>query len=103
VLSMETDPSAVTISMPDTAVARLPFASPDPCVPVAHEPAIEICGSEARFCNAQPAEFRYEASSAYRIPALTVTQECPESISMIRGRPATEMRSPAVSAMRLNE
>jgi hypothetical protein len=30
-----------------TAVARLPFASPEPCVAVATAPATEMCGSDA--------------------------------------------------------
>src|SRR5216684_5889112 len=32
--STTTSPAAVTISSPDTAVARLPFLTPEPCVPV---------------------------------------------------------------------
>ena len=40
---------------PSTAVARLPLPSPEPWVAVAHAPATEMCGSEARLCSANPA------------------------------------------------
>ena len=35
-----------------TAVARLPLWMPEPWVAVAMRPATEMCGSEARLCNA---------------------------------------------------
>ena len=35
-------------------VARLPFPTPDPCVPVAQAPATEMCGNDARLASAQP-------------------------------------------------
>ena len=41
-------PAAVMISSAVTAVARLPFFSPEPCVAVMQAPAIEMCGREAR-------------------------------------------------------
>ncbi len=102
-LSFTTSPPAVTISSADTAVARLPLVSPEPCVPVAHAPAIEMCGSDPRLRSAQPASFSRPASSPYRRPALTVTVARPGSIWIGLGRPATETRSPGQSAMRLNE
>src|SRR5580698_7025387 len=102
-LSVTTSPPAVTICRADTAVARLPLAFPEPCVPVAHAPAIEMCGSEPRLRSAQPAPFSGPASSPYRRPALTVTVARAASIWMTFGRPATETRSPGESAMRLNE
>ena len=52
--NVSTSPSAVTSSSADTAVERLPFFTPEPCVPVAHAPAIEMCGSDARLCSAKP-------------------------------------------------
>ena len=47
-----TAPSAVTSSSADTAVARLPLSSPEPCVAVAQAPATEIWGNEARLGSA---------------------------------------------------
>ena len=79
------------------------MAFPEPCVPVAQAPAIEMCGSEPRLRSAQPASFSFPASSPYRSPALTVTVARPWSIRMTFGRPATETRSPGESAMRLKE
>jgi hypothetical protein len=49
-----TSPSDVTSSTALTAVARLPFPSPDPCVAVATAPATEMCGSDARLARARP-------------------------------------------------
>jgi len=43
-----TSPPASTISIAHTAVAKLPLRSPDPWVAVAHAPATEISGSDAR-------------------------------------------------------
>ena len=48
----------VTSSSAATAVARLPLASPEPCVAVATAPATEMCGSEARLCSASPSPLR---------------------------------------------
>ena len=60
----DTSPSEVTSSRPATAVARLPLASPEPCVAVATAPATEMCGSEARLCSARPSG----ASASARSP-----------------------------------
>ena len=38
------------------------LASPEPCVAVATAPATEMCGSDARWCTAQPAGCRCCAS-----------------------------------------
>jgi hypothetical protein len=40
--NVTTSPFAVTISNADTAVAKFPFVSPEPCVAVLHDPAIEM-------------------------------------------------------------
>ena len=45
-------PSAVTSSMAETAVERLPLLLPEPWVPVAQAPATEMCGREARLWTA---------------------------------------------------
>ncbi len=45
-------PPDVTSSRPATAVARLPFVLPEPCVAVATAPATEMWGSDARLCRA---------------------------------------------------
>ena len=50
-----TSPLEVTIRIAATAAPRIALRSPDPCVAVAHAPATEICGSDARLCNANPA------------------------------------------------
>jgi hypothetical protein len=47
-------PSAVTISMPETAVERLPFLMPEPWVAVAQAPTAVMWGSEARLWRAKP-------------------------------------------------
>src|SRR5699024_1685060 len=47
------EPSASTSSTPRTAVARLPWACPEPWVPVETAPATEIWGREARLCSAK--------------------------------------------------
>ncbi|WP_079320001.1 hypothetical protein [Microbispora sp. GKU 823] len=51
-LSVTRSPSAVTISIARTEVARPPLASPEPWVPVAQEPATEMCGRDARLGRA---------------------------------------------------
>ena len=55
--------SAPTTSSATTAVARIPLASPDPWVPVAVAPAIEMCGSEPVLCSAKPWECSAAANS----------------------------------------
>jgi hypothetical protein len=57
------EPSAETNSSPATAVARLPFLSPDPWVPVAIAPATVMWGRDARLWTAQPAEWSAVARS----------------------------------------
>ena len=71
--SFTTSPSAVTISRAEIAVARFPFFSPEPCVAVLPAPAIEMWGSEARLCSANPLLSRYGQSWPYVMPASTVT------------------------------
>ena len=56
-------PSAVTTSNAETAVARFPIWSPEPCVAVAQAPATEMCGREARLFKANPAASSGAASS----------------------------------------
>jgi 6-phosphofructokinase 1 len=56
---LTTSPLPVTNSMAETGVARLPFFTPEPCVAVAHAPATEICGSDARLWIAKPRSSRY--------------------------------------------
>ena len=58
-------------------MARLPFFSPDPCVAVLHAPAIEMWGSEAKLCSANPLLSRYGHSWPYVMPASTVTVRAP--------------------------
>jgi hypothetical protein len=94
---------AVTISRADTAVATLPLPSPEPCVPVAHAPATEMCGKDPRLRRAWPAACRCVANSPYRTPAATVTVARSASMSIVGGNAATDTRSPGESAMRLNE
>jgi hypothetical protein len=60
---VRTSPSAVIRSIPDTAVARLPLASPDPWLAVAHAPATDRCGSDAMLRSAQPAASSCAVSS----------------------------------------
>ena len=45
------------------AVDRIPFASPDPWVPVAVAPATEMCGSEPVLCSAKPCAVQRRGSS----------------------------------------
>ena len=45
-------PSAVTNSIAETMVLRLPLWMPEPCVAVEHAPTTEMCGSEARLWSA---------------------------------------------------
>src|SRR5215470_9370416 len=101
--AVTTSPSAVTSSRPDTEVARLPLASPEPWVAVAHAPATEMCGSDPRLCRARPARFSAVASSPYLRPALIMTAAFAVSTSITRGRASRDTRSPWVSATRLNE
>ena len=49
-----TSPAAFTNSIATIPVERLPLFTPLPCVAVATEPAIVMCGSDARLCNAYP-------------------------------------------------
>jgi len=95
-------PSAVTISIPATDVASVPFRLPEPCVPVATAPATVMCGSEARLARANPRASSPRASSAYRMPALTRAVDRAESISIAAGRPSSVI-SAGESATGLNE
>ena len=60
---VSSSPSEVTSSSAATAVARLPFVSPEPWVAVATAPATEMWGSEARLCSASPSGSSASASS----------------------------------------
>ena len=52
-----------------TAVAREPFSTPEPWVPVATAPATEMCGSEARLPRAQPGSLQLRRHVAVcRVP-----------------------------------
>ena len=95
------DPSALTISSPATAAARLRARSPDPCVPVAHAPATEMWPSEAIASRASPASSSGWLRSAYRVAAFTVTVPAPSS-SKRRGIAASDTRSPRLSGRSLN-
>ncbi len=96
-------PDAVASSMACTAVARLPLATPLPWVAVAHAPATEMCGNDARLARAHPSSCSRIASSPYLIPPSTVTLRACWSSSTTRGSAASETRSPSVSAIVLNE
>src|SRR5690606_28738821 len=67
-------PSAVTSSRARTAADRLWLPGPEPWVPVATEPATEMCGSDARFASANPAACSSVASRAYVVAAPTRTR-----------------------------
>lgn len=58
------EPSAVISSTSRTAEASEPLRMPEPCVPVATDPATEMCGSEAMLCRASPCSWTRRASSA---------------------------------------
>lgn len=59
-----TEPSAVISSTSRTADESGPLPTPEPWVPVATEPATEMCGSEAMFGSARPWVYTARASSA---------------------------------------
>ena len=69
--TVRSSPSEVMSSSAATAVARLPLASPDPCVAVAIAPATAMCGSDARFPSASPC-------ASQRRGELAVAQACRE-------------------------
>ncbi len=96
-------PPGTTRRIARTLAARTRLPTPEPCVPVAHAPATEMCGNEPRFGSANPAASSRCVSSPYRTPPLTTTVAVAGSTSMIGGKPATVSRSPVVSAIRLNE
>ncbi len=96
------DPSAATNSTAATDAAKHGFVLPDPCVPVAHAPARLMCGSEPRLCSAKPASCKTVLSSPKRSPAAAVTVRVSASTSITGGSPASETRSPSLSAMVLN-
>ena len=93
----------MTISRAETAVARLPFFSPEPCVAVLHAPATEICGNEARLCSAKPLPSRYGESCPYVMPALTVTVRAFESSATTSSIDFKERKSSVLSAMLLKQ
>jgi hypothetical protein len=62
--STTTSPSGPTISTAATGDARHPLASPDPWVPVATDPATEMCGSDPRLGSAHPRSCSARPSSA---------------------------------------
>ena len=72
-------------------------------MPVATAPATEMCGSDGRLCSARPSAWSPAAISPRRMPALTVATVRSAAISRRGGRPATDTRSPVVSATGLNE
>ncbi len=89
-------------SRPTTAVARLPFVSPEPCVAVATAPATEMWGSEARLCRAKPSAFNVSTSSPYLRAALKETVFVAWSMTTSMGT-ASSVMSSEESAMSLNE
>src|SRR5215212_4586130 len=95
-------PPDVTSSRPQTAVARLPFVSPEPCVAVATAPATQMWGSDARLCKATPSAFNFSASSPYLRPALKETVFAAWSTTMSMGM-ASSVISSRESAMPLKE
>jgi len=56
-------PSAATYSRPATAADRIRFPLPEPWVPVAVAPAMEMCGSEPRLASARPRSCSQAAST----------------------------------------
>jgi hypothetical protein len=58
-----TSPSAATYSRPASAADRIWLPLPEPWVPVAVAPAMEMCGSEPRLCSAQPRSWSHAASA----------------------------------------
>ncbi len=90
-----TDPSAVISSTSRTDVASGPLPTPEPCVPVATEPATEMCGREAMLASARPCACTVRASSAYRTPPETRTVRASRSTSITGGSPAIDSRTPS--------
>ncbi len=103
--STTVEPSAVTSSTSRTADASGPLPTPEPCVPVATDPATEMCGSEAMFASARPRACTARASSAYRTPPPTRTVRAAVSTSTSAGRSASDSRTPSApgSAISLKE
>ena len=62
-VAWRSSPSAATYSMPAIAADRILLPLPDPWVPVAVAPAMEMCGSEPRLCSAQPLLSSQDAST----------------------------------------
>ncbi len=89
------EPSAVTSSTSRTDEESGPLPTPEPCVPVATDPATEMCGSDAMFASASPAPCTTRASSAYRTPPPTRTVRAAESTSTSAGRSASDSRTPS--------
>ncbi len=58
------EPSAVTSSTSRTIVESGPLRTPEPWVPVATDPATEMCGRDAMLCNARPCPCTRRDSSA---------------------------------------
>lgn len=89
------EPSAVTISTSRTADASEPLRTPEPCVPVATEPATEMCGRDAMLGSASPCSATRRASSAYRTPPDTRTVRAVVSTSNSGGSTAVDSRVPS--------
>jgi hypothetical protein len=98
-----TSPDARTTSSPTTACASEGFRTPEPCVPVATAPAVEMCGRDARFPSAQPRASRPAATCACVMPAATRTVRRSVSMSSTGGRSPSETWTASVSAIALNE
>src|SRR5215212_12155348 len=95
-------PPDVTSSRPATAVARLPFATPEPCVAVATAPATEMWGSDARLWSATPSALNVSTSSPYLRAALNETVFAAWSTTTSIGMDSS-VTSSEESAMSLNE
>lgn len=99
------EPSAVTSSTSRTAAASGPLATPEPWVPVATEPATEMCGREAMFGSASPCACTTRASSAYRTPPPTRTVRAAVSTATSEGSASSDSSTPSApgSAISLKE
>ncbi len=102
-LTVRSSPSGPMNSNAATAVARFPLRSPEPCVPVAIEPATEMWGSEAKLCSANPASWTARPSAAYVIHPEARTSRRSASIDTSGAIPLSESMTDGESAMALKE
>jgi hypothetical protein len=100
--AVRTSPSELTSSSSATAVARFPFASPDPWVAVAIAPATEMCGSDARLASAIPCSPSVVDNSPYLMLALSEAVRAAGSTSTSAGNSSSVTNS-AESPMSVKE